>query len=213
MKSISSIYSEYKIMPMLQLHQLRVAAVAKAICGSISMPLNSESVIKVCLLHDMGNIIKSDLMYFPDFVKPLGLEYWQQVKDEYIKKYGNEEHAATEKICKEIGLSDLEFEYLHAVGFSKAKEVMLTDSLEKKICCYADQRVGPHGVLSLEERLAEGKKRYANKLNKAIASGRFDELADALKEVQKQIFSHSSIKPESITDEVVQEYISELSEK
>jgi hypothetical protein len=213
MKTISSVYSEYKIMPMLRLHQLRVAAVAKTICDSISQKLNTEGVVRVCLLHDMGNIIKSDLTYFPDFLKPLGLEYWQGVKDEYIKKYGNDEHVATQEICREIGLSEEEKSYLNAIGFSKTKTVLVSNSLEKKICCYADQRVGPHGVLLLEERLAEGKMRYAGRANKAIASNQFDELADALRSIEAQVFSSSNLKPESITDDVIQEIISDLGSK
>ncbi len=60
MKNIIQIYSQYKIMPTLQQHQLRVAGVAKQICDSISEPIDKEVVVDVCLVHDMGNIIKFD---------------------------------------------------------------------------------------------------------------------------------------------------------
>ena len=160
MQSILEIYSKYKIMPNLQEHQLRVTAVAKQICDSISMTLNIEDVVSICLVHDMGNIIKFNLIYFPDFLQPEGLEYWQKVKDEFIEKYGKDEHLATEKICEEIGLSKKQMEYLKYIGFTKVEEVLSIGSLEQKICCYADQRVGPLGVISIDERLQEGSKRY-----------------------------------------------------
>ena len=187
-------------MPTLQQHQLRVAAVAKQICDAIEEPLDKEGVVDVCLVHDMGNIIKFDLTYFPDFVQPEGLEYWQGVKHEYIQKYGPEEHVATEMICKEIGLSDTQTEYLEAVGFSRVKKALVSDSLEKKICCYADQRVGPRGVLSVQERLIDGRKRYEGRKDKAMLSDQFEELAAALQALEQEIFSHTSIVPTGITD-------------
>src|SRR3954452_25294278 len=99
MKKVSEIYSEYKIMPALQQHQLRVAAVAAMICDSLP-GTDKETVVIACLFHDMGNIIKSDLSYFPEFVQPEGLEYWEKVKQEYIQKYGSDENAATKEIAK-----------------------------------------------------------------------------------------------------------------
>lgn len=210
MKNITQIYLKYKIMPTLQQHQLRVAGVAKQICDAIVEPLDKEGVVDVCLVHDMGNIIKFDLTYFPDFVQPEGLEYWQGVKDEYIAKYGPEEHVATEMICKEIGLSDAQTEYLHAVGFSRTKKALVSDSLEQKICCYADMRVGPHGVLSVEERLADGRKRYEGRKDKAVGSDMFEQYASALRELEIQIFSHASIAPTDITDESIAPIIESL---
>jgi 5'-deoxynucleotidase YfbR-like HD superfamily hydrolase len=203
MKNILDIYSQYKIMPTLQKHQLRVAAAAKQICDAIVGPIDKEGVVDVCLAHDMGNIIKFDLTYFPDFVQPEGLEYWQVVKDEYIQKYGSEEHVATEMICKEIGLSDIQTEYLEAIGFSRVKKALASDSLEKKICCYADQRVGPRGVLTVQERLIEGRKRYEGRKDKAMVSEQFEELAEALQKLEQEIFSHTSITPSDISDQSI----------
>jgi hypothetical protein len=166
--------------------------------------IDTETVIKVCLLHDMGNIIKFDLNYFPDFTKPEGLEYWQKVKDEYINKYGNEEHVATRVICEEIGLSDKGLRYLNSIGFSRVKTTLDNGTLEEKVCCYADQRVGPHGVLTIEERLSDGRSRYAGRQDKAMVSDKFEGLAEALKELENQIFSSSNIKPDDIKRESIE---------
>ena len=85
MRTIQQIYSDYKIMPNLQLHQLRVASVAKIIAENFKEKLDKESIVIACLFHDMGNIIKFNFSYFTEFLKPEGLEYWQAVKNEYIK--------------------------------------------------------------------------------------------------------------------------------
>jgi len=203
-------YDTYKIMPTLQLHQLRVAAVSQILCDSIPDFKDTKEVVTTCLLHDMGNVIKFDLNYFPEFLKPEGLEYWQKVKDEYIQKYGHDEHHATQSIIAELVDSEKVKEYADQVGFSKLQETESEKSLAKKICAYSDMRVGPHGVVSIEERVNDGRKRYEGRKDKAIGSDRYEVLADALKEVERQIFETATMKPEDITDELVTEKVAEL---
>jgi HD superfamily phosphodiesterase len=115
MKKITDIYAEYKIMPNLQMHQFRVAAVAFQICDSLDIKIDKESILKTCLLHDMGNIIKFNLSYFPEWNNPEGIEYWQKIKDDYITKYGNNEHHATIKITKDIGVDSYILELIDSV--------------------------------------------------------------------------------------------------
>jgi hypothetical protein len=203
-------YDTYQIMPTLQLHQLRVAAVSQLLCNAIPNFENTKEVVTTCLLHDMGNIIKFDLNYFPEFLKPEGLEYWQKVKDEYIKTYGESEHYATQSIIAELVDSERIKEYANQVGFSKLQETENDTSLAKKICAYSDMRVGPHGVISINERVADGRKRYEGRIDKAIGSDRYEVLANALKEVEKQIFEIATIKPDDITDELITKKITEL---
>lgn len=208
--TVQEAYDKYKIMPTLQLHQLRVAAVSQLICDSILDFEDKKCVISTCLLHDMGNIIKFNLNYFPEFLKPEGLEYWQKVKDEYIQRYGTDEHHATQIIISELVDSDKVREYADQVGFSKLQETKKDTSLAKKICAYSDMRVGPHGIISIEERVVDGRKRYEGRKDKTISSDKYEILANDLKEVEKQIFEIASISPESITDESVNEEVSEL---
>jgi hypothetical protein len=209
-ENILDIYKNYKIMPTLQEHQFRVAAVSKQICDSFTIPLNTNGVVNVCLFHDMGNIIKFDLNYFPDFLQPEGLEYWQKVKDEYVEKYGTDEHEATEKICEEIGLTDAELDYLHAIGFSRIKNVLADSSLEQKICLYSDLRVGPYGILSIEDRLIDGRKRYEYRKDRAMGIEAFEEFANALRDLEKQLFSFLPIKPEDINNMTIESIVSSL---
>jgi 5'-deoxynucleotidase YfbR-like HD superfamily hydrolase len=208
--TVQEIYDNYKIMPTLQLHQFRVAAVGQMLCDLIPDFKETKEVVTTCLLHDMGNIIKFDLNYFPEFLEPEGLEYWQRVKDEYIQKYGNEEHFATKNIVAELVDSEKIKEYVDQVGFSKLQETKEDSSLAKKICAYSDMRVGPYGIISIEERVADGRKRYEGRKDKAIGSDRFEVQANALKELERQIFEMAVGKPDDINDILVNEKIAEL---
>ena len=82
MRTPREIYAEFKIMPNLQLHQLRVAAVGKLISEHFTVPVNVRDVVLACLFHDMGNILKFDLTQFPEFREPQGILYWEEVKKE-----------------------------------------------------------------------------------------------------------------------------------
>lgn len=209
MFKVSEIYDKYKIMPSLQLHMLRVAAVATLICDNFTEPLDRESIILGSLFHDMGNIIKFDLNVFPEFALPEGVEYWQGVKDEYVKKYNNNEHIATNIIVEEIGLSEIVCDLIRNIGFSKSTENEHSNFFARKICNYSDMRVGPLGVMLLNDRILEGNKRYQGR-KKTIASDNFSSLAQSAQNVEKQIFEKCRIKPEDITDELVAPIIEEL---
>jgi hypothetical protein len=193
------------------MHQLRVAAVAKLVCENFTKPIDADNVVLACLFHDMGNIIKSDLSYFPEFLEPEGLAYWQTVKDGFIQKYGTEEHIAMLSIAKEVGLPPAAINYLENIGFSKLENTAARDSFEIKICSYADMRVGPYRVLSIDERLAEGRKRYeGRKDSKAFATERFEVVANALHRVEEQIFSFEKIDPEDIAEETIETVLEDL---
>lgn len=208
-KTISEIYKEYKIFRDLQKHMLRVAAVAFLICENFDEKLDQENAVKACLLHDMGNIIKVDLNNFPEMWEPEGREYWQNVKEEYIEKYG-EEHLATEKIAKELGISEGGFEILQNIGFSKSTKNETENIFENKICNYADMRAGPHGIMPLVDRVLESHKRYLGRHHDIGQVETFEPLLKSIKNVESQIFAKCSIKPEDITDEAIAPIIESL---
>lgn len=217
MRTAREIYGEYKTMPGLQMHQLRVAAVAKLICEHLNKPVRTEDVVAACLFHDMGNIVKFDLGYIPEFLEPEGLAYWENVQREYKQKYGGaDQHAANEKIARELGLSEEVISYIAAVSFSKVGEVVKSASFEKKICEYSDSRVGPHGILSLDDRLRDGRKRYLKRVDAVQQDGvaapadTFEALLKLEHELERQIFSVADITPEDITDAAVAPLIEQL---
>lgn len=209
MANIVDIYKQFKIMPQLQLHQFRVAAVAKQICDNFNHQIDEQSVVAACLLHDMGNIIKFDLTVFPDFTEPEGLDYWQSIKEEYLKKYKTQdEHPATLAIAGEIGVSDRVIELIGSVGFTHGPANAASEDYGRKICAYSDMRVGPHGVLSLEDRLIDGALRYTGQ--KFKPGERQDEFAIALRKIESQLFLNAAIKPQDISDKSIEPIIESL---
>lgn len=204
---ISEIYNQYRIIPNLQLHQLRVAAVAKQISDNMIINVDNASIVTAALLHDMGNIIKFDLNVFPDFLEPEGLEYWKKVKKSFHRDYGDDEHLAHIEIAKELKIDDKVIEIINNVGFSKSKANYENSSYENKIVAYSDMRVTPFKVVSLEERVYEGRKRYDQNTGEKSVFTEFEENYDYLKKIERQIFENNKLKPLNINDESTNQLI------
>lgn len=208
MKTIEQIYTDYKIMPTLREHMYRVAAIAYLICDSIADFNDKQNVIIACLLHDMGNIIKFKLGHLPEFLEPEGLDYWQQVQDEFKKKFSDDEHNATLKIAKEIGVSENVLNLIDIVGFPNGEKNLIENNLSKMICGYSDMRVAPHGVLPLAERLEDLRKRYIHR--HPTDDGSFGRYSNSFLQMEDKIFNQASIKSTEITDEKITGIIKEL---
>ena len=204
-RKISDIYTEYKIKRDIREHMLRVAAVASLICDNLDEKIDKELIISVCLLHDMGNIIKDQLIYYPEFLEPEGLDYWQNIRNEFIKKYGNSEDEATFLIGQEIKLNPDILELLRELVLIKLEDYTGPNTFKLQICKYADVRVSPLMVLSLKDRIEEWHKRNSNITQEnALFTYNF------FSGVEKQIFAKCKIKPEDITDEAVAPIIESL---
>ena len=211
MRTPREIYEAYKIMPDLQLHQLRVASVGKLISDNFKEPVNKNDVIRACLFHDMGNILKFDLTYYPESIEPKGLAYWEGVKEKYKEKYGTDQHEASLMIAREIGLSEQVVHLISLVSFSGLQQTLAQISYEPKIVEYADCRVAPYGIVSIRERFIDGRKRYLNRFHKKEDNDvHFEALTEAGYEVERQIFTKCTITPEDITDETAAPLIKEL---
>ncbi len=208
-RKIIDIYKEYKILSFLQTHMFRVTAVASLICDNLGESVNKEEIISACLIHDMGNIIKMEMHVFPEVFNPEGIEYWEEIKKEYIAKYGKNESEANVLIAKEL-VSNAIVELVVSFGYPKAVQNMEGSDWGKKICIYSDMRVAPLGVLSLRERIDEGRKRYAHRKDFDLLALDRIKTEEALFEIEKQIFKNCKIKPEDITDAVVAPIIEEL---
>ncbi len=198
-KKISEIYTKYKIMPNLQEHMFRVAAVASLVCDNFSDPIPKEEIMTACLLHDMGNIIKFDLSQTKDFLnKNIDLDYWEKVRAEFRERYGENEHQATLQIIKELGVSKKVSDLVAIVDFSEIFNIF-DKSIEKQITLYTDCRVDPFGVVSVEERLLEGRNRYKKRKNQA--TDEHWELAKSIfLKLENNIFSKCRIKPADINN-------------
>ena len=211
MRKITDIYSEYKIMPNLIMHQLRVTAVAEQICKSLDIEVDKESIIKACLLHDMGNVIKFDMVQTKSIfgLSDSEIENIKKIQDEFIQKYSHDEEKANVEIARELDVSETVVQFISGNGFNNLCIIKDNTDWGSKILQYSDLRVGPKGVLSYDERMDDGKKRYANHKNYVEEEER-NKIVNCGRDIEKQIFAHSNIKQEYITDESVKEMIEEL---
>jgi hypothetical protein len=206
MRNILDIYKEYKLPENLQLHQLRVASVAKVLAESYkkeSLPI--DVIVKACLLHDMGNIVKFKLEQFPDFFEPEGIDYWEKIQKEFIEKYGNDDHKATLAVVHDIGVSDEVSKYVdHIIG--DRIEAITDPIVGIVIGKYADVRVGPHGMLSLHDRLNDFRARYVGRVSDEYV----DNAIKVFEKAEEDIFKEINLKSEEITDELIEPIIEEL---
>ena len=207
---ITETYRKYKTTQQLQLHQFRVTAVAKQICDNLSINVAEEAIVKACLLHDMGNILKFEFSYSSEFFEPEGVGYWKKIKKDFEKKYGQDEHKATLRITKELGASHEVIACIDNIGFLKINDNYFSGTLEQKICNYADMRASPRGIVSIDERLEDGRKRYQHRKDYFIDLNERKTIERRLKEIEKEIFGQAKIKPPEITDESVKPIIEEL---
>ena len=198
--TIAQVYDQYQIMPSLQLHQLQVAAVADYIIKQVGITVDKDRVLTALLLHDMGNIIKFDLDMFPKFLQPEGKEYWQKVKEEYVEMYGGEEDQATLEITKELRVDKEVVQLIDKIGFRQAGRNVQSDDFETKICAYADMRVVPAGVVSLDKRLVDLRDRYFKHYPTDEDQEYRQQCEEFLKTIENQIFKNSKLKPDHITD-------------
>jgi 5'-deoxynucleotidase YfbR-like HD superfamily hydrolase len=204
-RKITDIYQEYKIRYDIKDHMIKVAAVAQLICDNLEEEIDKKDIILASLLHDMGNIIKVDFVHYPEFSEPHGEEYWRNVKNEFLQKYGDDEDQATMRIAKELNISEDALSLLKNVVIIRLEDNSKEEDLRSKICKYADARVSPKKVLSIKDRLEEWQKR-----NKKISREYMENTHRLFSDVEKEIFSKCKIKPEDITDEAIEPIILSL---
>ncbi|MCA9382114.1 HD domain-containing protein [Candidatus Dojkabacteria bacterium] len=211
---VVEIYKKYNLMPNLQLHLKRVAAVSQLIVDNFDLPVNKENIVTACLLHDIGNIIKFKLKLFPNFLEPEGYEYWRKVQNNYIEKYGDDEHLASKMICKELGINNEIISIIECIGFRKVKSNVDTKNYDIKISAYSDTRVSITGIKSQKERWSEARPRYVKNKGKQmpIEDKAYEQHIAWHAELEQQIFKHCRIKPENINDKSAQKLVESFDE-
>jgi len=206
-ENIGSIYDRFGIPYHLQMHMLRAAALGKLICRNwIGDGVSEDDVVAVLLLHDLGNVVRfnfdnEDLNSL--YGEKSDMEELREIKKEAIEKYGEDDHEVTDKMCRELGVNERVMFLMGRHGFDKNREVCASDDFDLKVCNYADQRIGPRGVLSLKERLDEAIARTGNRPWHLD----FDELVECALEIEKQILNNVDLSAEEINDDSVKEYL------
>jgi len=203
--NIIDIYNKYYLPENLQMHMLRVAACSNIILDNWNgYELDKSAILRVLLLHDMGNILKIP----EDFVDD---ENFKRTRRKYFEKYGTNEHELNLEIGKIEGLSEKELEILDGKRSRKNEETYKSDSYEIKICAYCDQRVAPDGVVSIKERLEDAKVRYKDRpLSVWSNEEKANHLIECSLGIEKQIMQFCDIMPEDINDESIAKYIEKL---
>ena len=203
--NIIEIYKKYHLPENLQMHMLRVAACSNLIIDNWNGPkIDKESIIRVCLLHDMGNMVKIP----EDFSKD---QEFLKIRKKYFNKYGTNDHEINLEIGKQEGLTEQELTILDGKRSRKNEETLKSNSYERKICAYCDQRVAPDGVVSIKERLEDAKVRYKNKpLSVWSNEEKANHLIECSLGIEKQIMQYCKLKHEDINDFSIKEYIEKL---
>ena len=203
--NILRIYNKYHLPENLQMHMLRVAACSDLIIDNWNGPdIDKQAIIRVSLLHDMGNMVKIP----EDFSKD---EEFIKIRKEYFDKYGTNDHEINLEIGKQEGLTEKELTILDGKRSRKNEETLKSNSYERKICAYCDQRVAPNGVVSIKERLEDAKVRYKNKpLSVWSNEEKANHLIECSLGIEKQIMKHCKLNPEDINDESIRKYIETL---
>lgn len=204
MMIITDIYKSYGIPEKLQMHMLRVAGIADQVLSTWHGPsIDRESLMRVLLLHDMGNIIKIDC-------EPDENQLTSTTREEYISKFGKNDHRISLEIAKELGLSDKELTLMDGKVFIRNDETVASQDYARKIGAYADQRAAPGGVNPLLMRLREAQRRYLDRPGSSMNNPRTEMLIECALEIEKQIMEHCDIEPEEITDASVAPFIEHL---
>lgn len=203
--NIREIYKKYHLPENLQMHMLRVAACSNLIIDSWNGPqIDKKSIIRVSLLHDMGNIVKIP----EDFSKDEG---FLEIRKRYFEQYGTNDHEINLEIGKQEGLNEKEIIILDGKRSRKNEETLASNSYERKICAYCDQRVAPNGVVGIKQRLEDAKVRYKDRpLSVWSNEEKANYLIQCALSIEKQIMEYCNIKPEDINDSSISRYIKRL---
>lgn len=211
---IESIYKQYQIMPNLQMHMLRAAAVGNIIFDKWidKAMLNIDTIVTTLLLHDMGNIIKFELDRFPNFLgkEQKRLDHWKKIQQSYFEKYGYDEHSATFLIAKEIGIPHYIQEVLENMGSTHLSKVVQDSDYNCKISLYADMRVAPQGVVSVNKRFDDLLQRYKGRNHPVANKDKTGKNRQFCLEVEQQLQKRVDLDLNSITDRMIEPYIEQV---
>lgn len=199
--TFGEIYTKYNILPLLQQHLVRVAYVGQTIALNSTAKVKTDHIIRACLLHDMGNIIKFNFVAIPEAVEDKGLEYWESIKAAFIEKYGNDEVAASHIICQELNLDREILELVESFGTRNVQNIIDSKDLNKMIVNYSDHRVAPTGIVSLKERIQDQHKRFMKSFPSEVAQQKIQSRKptdDAKFELERLIFEKSKINADAI---------------
>lgn len=171
---VKQIYNSYMVPKNLQEHMLRTGALAQIIMENWkSENIDSDSIFKTCLFHDIAKPINFDLTKQAQFgMSEADIRNLEILQNRIKKDYGNDEHNATVKICEEIGLSPNSIKFVNNLEWKYIPRLIQENDIESLIPIYCDMRIGPKNILSLNMRLSDLRERTsADEYNENVKNG------------------------------------------
>ena len=154
---VFDIYSLLSIPPNLERHMFQVAKVAEFIAQHWSAePIDSKLILKICLLHDLGNIVKFKKPYWEELFADS--EHWEKIQAQMTNRYGSNAFEATNSMLQELGVDQTLQQAVKNLRLVVDDNAQI--SWEVKIAEYADCCVSPEGIGGFESRLKDFQTRY-----------------------------------------------------
>jgi len=160
--NVTELYKECQIPPNLQRHMLEVAAVAQAICDNWKgETIDKSLVIKVALLHDLGNLIKFKRPFIGEIEKDA--ELWMEIQNKLREEFNDDVHQATMALARKAISDESILSELNLTGQTGSIEKFKT--MEARIIQLADMCVSPVGIVGPQERIGDLIERYGDKVD------------------------------------------------
>jgi len=143
-------------------HHLEVGAVTWLILHHWQGPkIDQELTLRTALLHDVGNLVKYTFPLEHQIYHEIidDEAYWYRKQCQLISKYGRDADLTTRNLLKKFGFLS-EARLLAEVHLAKYTNKLKNVSDEAKIVFLADGSVSPVGIVGVEARIEDVKKRY-----------------------------------------------------
>jgi hypothetical protein len=152
----------------LRTHMTMTMAVVRLIGAQAAEDMRSvvRDVELTMALHDVGNPVKFDFDA-ATAVAMLGepsetLPRWRLYSEYMQARYGEDDHVATGAILNELKVRPDLIELVSKKSSHHFAAILTREVPAEMLALYADMRVAPTGIVSIEERYREASERYAN---------------------------------------------------
>lgn len=201
---VYQIYKDNMISRNLQEHMLRVAALAQIVLNDwIGEQVDKKAIVQVCLLHDIAKPMNFDLVKQAHFgMSQEEISNLKKLQPILKLKYGINEHKATVEMCRELGCVESALRILNNLEWIFLDRLIKDNDIESLITIYCDMRMGPFGILPVEER-------FKDLINRRTLEG-FNEIQKNGIVLEKLIKEKVTISLTSITDDQLNSKFEEL---
>lgn len=140
------------------------------------------------------------------------LNYWQEQQVLAIKNFGKDEYQATLKMVSQLSTPAKVLEILSGVSISNAKQIANNSDFNLKVALYADYRIAPQGLVSLDQRIDDLLVRYAGREQESELARPSTMEANRhwLKQIEQQLASQLKISINQLNSQLVEERASAL---